>query len=152
MFFNRRNLHFLFIGKGYLTVILALFSAYILSYKSGQYTICPLFNITGLPCPGCGSIRAVNTLFHFKLPQALLYNPFAVLLLISSIIYLIIRTSKRLSEITFMILVKNIKIVNRFFLITAVLWIIYGLVRLFLPDLIIPIKPDFLLINIFKAH
>ena len=39
-------------------------------------TFCVFKGLTGLPCPTCGSTRAVARLFGFDLPGALAMNPF----------------------------------------------------------------------------
>lgn len=40
---------------------------------------CPLYALTGLYCPGCGSTRCLYSLVHFDLPGALAMNPLLVL-------------------------------------------------------------------------
>lgn len=45
----------------------------------GGYPTCPMLAITGLYCPGCGSLRAVHDLLHGDLVGALARNPLAVL-------------------------------------------------------------------------
>ena len=42
---------------------------------------CPFKALTGLTCPGCGSVRAVQQLLHGDLMAALDLNPLAVVLL-----------------------------------------------------------------------
>lgn len=42
---------------------------------------CPFRVLTGLACPGCGSVRAMQQLLHGNLIAALDLNPLAVLLL-----------------------------------------------------------------------
>jgi hypothetical protein len=42
---------------------------------------CPFKALTGLACPGCGSVRAVQQLLHGDLMAALDLNPLAVVLL-----------------------------------------------------------------------
>jgi hypothetical protein len=42
---------------------------------------CPLHWLTGLYCPGCGSLRAFHQLLHGNLGNAFAFNPFAVLAL-----------------------------------------------------------------------
>lgn len=37
--------------------------------------LCPIRNITGLPCPGCGMTRAFLSLAKFDLAAALEYHP-----------------------------------------------------------------------------
>ncbi len=38
---------------------------------------CPLHAFTGVPCPGCGTTRAVESLLAGNWPAALLFNPLA---------------------------------------------------------------------------
>ncbi len=40
---------------------------------------CPLYALTGLYCPGCGSTRCLYSLVHFDLPGAMAMNPLLVL-------------------------------------------------------------------------
>ncbi len=43
------------------------------------YPICPFHRVTGLDCPGCGSLRAVHQLLHGNLRAALHFNAIFVL-------------------------------------------------------------------------
>jgi len=49
--------------------------------ESGHYPTCPFLAVTGLFCPGCGSLRTVHALAHGDLATAWDRNPLAVLLL-----------------------------------------------------------------------
>ena len=42
---------------------------------------CPVHLIFGIPCPGCGSQRAIHALLHRDLAMAFRYNALAVVLL-----------------------------------------------------------------------
>jgi uncharacterized protein DUF2752 len=48
--------------------------------RPGHYPTCPFLAVSGLYCPGCGSLRAVHDLLHGDLHGALARNPLAVLL------------------------------------------------------------------------
>jgi hypothetical protein len=48
---------------------------------SGMYPPCPFHALTGLDCPGCGTLRALHQLLHGNVKGAFFYNPLAVLLL-----------------------------------------------------------------------
>ncbi len=39
------------------------------------YPVCPLHQLTGLSCPGCGSLRALHQLSHGNFVEALRLNP-----------------------------------------------------------------------------
>lgn len=41
---------------------------------------CPFKYITNIPCPGCGTTRAVSLLLHGKISQALYTNPLGIVL------------------------------------------------------------------------
>jgi hypothetical protein len=46
--------------------------------EPGHYPTCPLLAMTGLYCPGCGSLRAVHDLAHGDLAGAMARNPLTV--------------------------------------------------------------------------
>jgi hypothetical protein len=48
---------------------------------STGYPPCPFHALTGLHCPGCGTLRALHQLLHGNLPAAFLLNPLTVLCL-----------------------------------------------------------------------
>ena len=43
------------------------------------YPPCPFHTLTGLHCPGCGTLRALHALLHGKVVTALRLNPLTVL-------------------------------------------------------------------------
>ncbi|AXT86773.1 DUF2752 domain-containing protein [Aeromicrobium sp. A1-2] len=49
-------------------------------HQSGSYGFCPFLVMTGLPCPGCGGLRAVNDLSRGDLVGAISSNALAVAL------------------------------------------------------------------------
>jgi Protein of unknown function (DUF2752) len=49
----------------------------------GRYPRCPFLSLTGLPCPGCGSLRALHDLVHGDLPSALGHNALFVVALVA---------------------------------------------------------------------
>jgi hypothetical protein len=46
--------------------------------QPGHYPICPFFALTGLYCPGCGTLRAVHALGHADVLGSLSSNPLTV--------------------------------------------------------------------------
>jgi len=46
---------------------------------SGIFPPCPFHYLTGMHCPGCGSLRAVHKILHGDLAGALAMNPLLVL-------------------------------------------------------------------------
>ena len=43
------------------------------------YPQCLFYNVTGLPCNGCGFLRATHSLLHGEMHQALSFNPLVFL-------------------------------------------------------------------------
>lgn len=54
--------------------LLLLVFVYIGDAEKGPILPCIFNKITGLYCPGCGMTRALHSIMHFKLYQALRYN------------------------------------------------------------------------------
>ncbi|HEX8498125.1 MAG TPA: DUF2752 domain-containing protein [Actinomycetales bacterium] len=48
-------------------------------HEAGHYPTCPFLLVTGLFCPGCGSLRALHALAHLDVAGAMARNPMTVL-------------------------------------------------------------------------
>ena len=46
--------------------------------QGGFFPPCPLFKVTGLQCPGCGTTRALHALVHGDVAAAVRWNPFTM--------------------------------------------------------------------------
>lgn len=46
----------------------------------GLYPLCPFRAVTGLYCPGCGTLRAGNRLLHGRVGDAFALNPITMLM------------------------------------------------------------------------
>ncbi|MFI0408366.1 DUF2752 domain-containing protein [Actinomadura sp. 3N508] len=46
--------------------------------EDGHYPTCPFLAVTGLQCPGCGSLRTINALAHGRVDDALGLNVLTV--------------------------------------------------------------------------
>jgi len=64
-------------------VLFSLFLALLLYFNKPSETIifphCPFHTLTGLYCPGCGSLRAIHELLHGRIVSALDLNPLMVI-------------------------------------------------------------------------
>lgn len=61
-------------------VCVALFVLFVFNPASSSIFVpCPFHRLTGLYCPGCGSLRAIHQLLHGNLPAAFGLNPLMVL-------------------------------------------------------------------------
>lgn len=66
------------------TMVMLLIGAvclYSLGFGKGIPMVCPIYECTGLYCPGCGSGRACYSILHGQFYQAFRYNPLMVILL-----------------------------------------------------------------------
>ena len=53
---------------------------------AGFFPRCPMFALTGLQCPGCGTTRALHALLHGDVAAAFAFNPFTMVLLALGVI------------------------------------------------------------------
>lgn len=72
-------------NKLYFFLLLACFSGYLylyyalfFSYQPG-FSFCIIKNVTGFPCPSCGTTRAIDLLLNKEFTQSLLMNPFGII-------------------------------------------------------------------------
>ena len=64
----------LFVGGLTLAVVL-----HVADPSQASFPVCPFHAITGLYCPGCGTLRCLHALLHADLPAALDFNVLTVL-------------------------------------------------------------------------
>ncbi len=67
-------------------IIIGYFSLYILSNLTNPPTLCIFKNITGMPCPACGTIRATIYLLKGDIIKSIITNPLGILVLIISFV------------------------------------------------------------------
>jgi hypothetical protein len=73
--------------RGVLAAMLLLGTAAIILLRvfdpatSGIFPPCPIRYLTGLYCPGCGSLRAMHALLHGELARAWAMNPLMIVML-----------------------------------------------------------------------
>jgi hypothetical protein len=63
--------------------------------RVGFYPRCPLYLLTGLYCPGCGSLRAGHALLHGHLAEAVGFNAF----LVAALPFLLYGLARRLAPL-----------------------------------------------------
>jgi hypothetical protein len=66
------------VGLAGIASLTALFVLYQFDPAEGGYPACPLHELTGLHCPGCGTLRALHQLLHGNVGAALALDPLAV--------------------------------------------------------------------------
>jgi len=64
-------------------------------HDAGSYGFCPFLSLTGLPCPGCGGLRAVNDLTRGDVVAAASSNALAVALVLGLTVAWAIWTARR---------------------------------------------------------
>ncbi len=67
------------VAAGLLTMVSACAVLYFFDpEKAGFYPVCAFHQMTGLECPGCGSLRALHQLTHGNIAGAWHFNPLLV--------------------------------------------------------------------------
>ncbi|ANH40093.1 hypothetical protein I601_3688 [Nocardioides dokdonensis FR1436] len=68
-------------------------------HEPGHYPTCPFLAVTDLYCPGCGSLRTLNSMAHGDLLGALSRNPL-LLLAIPFVVLAYVQWGRRLAGLT----------------------------------------------------
>lgn len=71
---------------------------FLVTLFTGDIRICPFYNLTGHPCPSCGTTRALSALFHGEWATASYLNPNAFLIAGACLIFSIITLSDMLTR------------------------------------------------------
>lgn len=93
--------------------VLAIFLALILIYyffdpsRNGWFPKCPLKELTGYECAGCGVQRSFHAILHLRVIEAFKYNALFVLLILYFMLLIILKYSESLRS--------NKKLQNIFF-------------------------------------
>ena len=80
---NRQKYFFILIGIICLYIYLYISG---LPDKNAHFTVCIFKNITGYPCPACGTTRGMKYLVHGFFKESILTNPLGILTITASII------------------------------------------------------------------
>lgn len=70
---NRKNRIFRLIIFTF-SALLGIFIIYLIYRFTGIGFKCPVFEITGFKCAGCGNTHALQSLLHFDIPESFSYN------------------------------------------------------------------------------
>lgn len=70
-----------FMGGVSIWLVLVLTVHLLNTYTGQEMLLCTLRRVTGVPCPTCGSTRAVAAIFSGDLAAAFFYNPLVVVML-----------------------------------------------------------------------
>jgi hypothetical protein len=104
----------------------------ILSFYS-SISICPFYNLTHLPCPGCGMTRAIQSILTGDFYLALKYHLFSFIIIFIILIVLLSMISKKI----YTLLERFIK-KEKFIIVFLIFIIIYGIIRI----LILKLYPE----------
>ena len=59
----------------------------IYTLQSQTFRVCIINNVTGYPCPSCGTTRAVTLLLEGKITESLLLNPFGIVVAVAMTLF-----------------------------------------------------------------
>jgi len=99
-------------------LFLLLIVYYFLNKNYGISIHCPIHEITGLYCPGCGITRMFFSILKLDFYQAFRYNPLVFILVIIYVVYRIIKLFK-----------KDLLIKDKYLFLLLIILIIYGILR-----------------------
>jgi Protein of unknown function (DUF2752) len=51
------------------------------------YTVCPIKNVTGVPCPACGTTRSMLSMFNGDVSESVNHNPLGLLMMVLIIVF-----------------------------------------------------------------
>ena len=108
-----------------LIIVLALGAIYLVFDPSASvfFPKCPFLSLTGLPCPGCGSQRAIHSLLNWDIASAVKFNFLLVALLPVTFIY-IFSSIFRSKFPKFYITVHHPYVIMTIFVIVVLWWIL----------------------------
>ena len=71
-----RNKRYVLLVCGFLAAILGACLLFLFNPETtSYYPRCPFYVLTGLQCPGCGTLRGLHALMHLHLADAWRFNP-----------------------------------------------------------------------------
>jgi hypothetical protein len=75
----------------FLSIAVGLFSIKVLSNYNSDFTkgptVCPFKLLTGFPCPGCGTTRAVAALLDGRLSDSIGFNPLGATFVLAAFLW-----------------------------------------------------------------
>ena len=96
--------------------------AYFAFLKNYLYTLCPVVNLTGYPCPGCGITRAMFCVLRFEFTEAWRMHPFVYPIGMLFISFVLCR---------YVLSGKGMKYVKRFMIAIAIGMVLFYIWRMF---------------------
>ena len=64
---------------GYMWIIYNIYQDTTSNINNSGFNVCIIKNVTGLPCPSCGTTRAVSLLINGDLYKSIILNPFGII-------------------------------------------------------------------------
>lgn len=90
--------------------------------QSQTFRVCIIKNVTGYPCPSCGTTRAVTLLSEGKIIESLLLNPFGIVVAIVMTLFPFwVLTDIILKKESFFRMYKKAEIIIRKFWLASIL-------------------------------
>jgi hypothetical protein len=109
--------------------LLSLFGLIFVIFASPEsfgFSVCPIYNVTGYPCPGCGITRSTFRFFHFHFEESMRWHPFGPAVVFGMLIFAISSTSNRVYELLLKFRRGSVNLITTL----AILTTIYGVVRI----------------------
>ncbi|ATA91646.1 hypothetical protein CGC56_05340 [Capnocytophaga canimorsus] len=75
---KKKNFYFFLVALCFLGWVWLVYNLFFTAYHHNQVSICLFKNVTGAPCPSCGTTRSVISFFQGDFIKALLTNPIGI--------------------------------------------------------------------------
>jgi len=94
--------------------------------KNSYFLKCPLKEMTGYDCAGCGVQRAFHELLHFRFSRAFQYNPLFVIAIPFLLLFFVLKSSKAYTKTGWFYNFLKSKL---FFLVVLIIVLLFSLFR-----------------------
>ncbi|WP_371868421.1 DUF2752 domain-containing protein [Epilithonimonas arachidiradicis] len=94
--------------------------------KNSYFLKCPLKEMTGYECAGCGVQRAFHELLHFRFSRAFQYNPLFVIAIPFVLLFFVLKVFKFSAKTSWFYRLSKSKL---FFLIVLIIVLLFSLFR-----------------------
>lgn len=132
-FITNKDIKFFIFNNNLLLILIPIFFLSFILYYIGKdnFSICPLMNLTHIPCPLCGMSRAFIELSHLNFISAIKYNIFVIILFPLFIIIFIVQLLPfNIKKIIYKFCIKNISKIRITVIIIISLFILHGIIRI----------------------
>lgn len=100
-------------------------------FIESNFTLCPLMNLTNLPCPLCGIGRSFSELTHMDFIDAINYNLMITIMAPFLLLIIILQCMPRkIKRFVFAFTLKHFRVINILANLVFIMFLAYGILRI----------------------